>query len=62
MSSPASLRLCSIALRSEGSWSTELFGSPHHQRVENPCQTLRERPSLKEKRIAIPTGTIDQTM
>ena len=51
-----------MAPRRVGSWSTELFGSPHHQRVENPCQTLRERPLLNEKRIAIPTGTIDQTM
>ncbi len=51
-----------MALRSVGSWSTELFGSPQYQRVENPCQTLRERPSLNEKRIAMITGTIDQTM
>jgi hypothetical protein len=44
------------------SWKTERFGSPHHQRVEKPCQTLRERPSLKEKTIAARTGISDQAM
>ena len=62
MSSPASFRLCSRAPRIDGSWRIDWFGSPQYQRVENPCQTLRERPSLNENRIAITTGAIAQTM
>ena len=36
--------------------------SPVNQRVEKPCQVVRERPSLKANSTAIPTGTIDQRM
>ena len=46
----------------DGFGGREVFGLRQALRVENPCQTLRERPLLKEKRIAITTGTIDQTM
>ncbi len=36
--------------------------SPVNQRSENPCQVVRERPSLNANRTAIATGMIDQTM
>ena len=49
------------ALRSAGSWATELTGSPQYQRVENPCQTLWDLPLLKEKRTAMAMGTMDQS-
>ena len=39
-----------------------LPGSPQYQRVEKPCQTLRDLPALNENRIAIAIGTIDQAM
>ena len=37
-------------------------GSPVNQRIEKPCQLVRERPALNANRIAIATGTIDQKM
>ena len=37
-------------------------GRRQYQRVEKPCQTLRERLALNENWMAISTGTIDQTM
>ena len=53
--------VCFSAPWRAGSWST-LPVAPVNQRNENPCQVVRERPSLKANRIAIATGTIDQTM
>ena len=37
-------------------------GSPVNQRIEKPCQVVRERPSLKAKSTAMATGMIDQMM
>ena len=37
-------------------------GVAGNQRVEKPCQVVRERPSLKAKSTATVTGTIDQMM
>ena len=56
------MKLCGIAPRNAGSWNRESFGSCHHQRSENPCHVLRDRPALKEKMIAMITGRIDQAM
>ena len=49
-----------IAVRSVGSCQSESNGSWYHQRIENPCHVLRERPALNEKITAMITGTIDQ--
>ena len=46
----ASSSVCPSASRSAGSWST-LPVSPVNQRNENPCQVVRERPSLKANAI-----------
>src|SRR6201999_4142504 len=62
MSSAASSTLWISASVYAELWKTDWIGSPHHQRVENPCQTLRERPALNENRIAIATGTSAHTM
>ena len=48
------------APRSCGLLNTELTGSPQYQRVENPCHTLWDLPSLNENRTAMAIGTIDQ--
>ncbi len=53
--------MCPSASRSEGSWST-LPVSPVNQRNENPCQVVRERPSLKANAMAISTGSSAQRM
>jgi hypothetical protein len=50
------------AASSVGSWSTLRLGSPVNQRSEKPCSAVRERPSLKAKRIASSTGSNDQMM
>ncbi len=47
-------------MRSVGSCQSESNGSWYHQRIENPCHVLRDRPALNEKITAITTGTIDQ--
>ena len=47
------------ASRSAGSWST-LPVSPVNQRKENPCQVVRERPSLNANAIASSTGSTAQ--
>ena len=60
-SATASLRLWTSASRRVGSCQTESTGSPQYQRVEKPCQVVRERVALKENCTAISTGTIDQT-
>ena len=57
----ASFMLWKSADRRSGSCHTERFGSCQYQRSDQPCETERERPSLKEKRIAMRIGTIDQT-
>jgi hypothetical protein len=49
--SPASFRLWTSADRSSGSSTTELTFPAYHW-VENPCQVVSERPSLKEKATA----------
>ena len=53
--------MCSSADWSDGSFCT-LPVSPVNQRMEKPCQVVRERPSLNAKSTAIATGTIDQRM
>ena len=53
--------VCPSASRSASSWST-LPVSPVNQRVEKPCQVVRERPSLNANAIAISTGSTDQRM
>ena len=52
MSRPARIEAVNQRVRVGGSWKIDWVGSLHHQRKENPCQTLRELPSLKENRIA----------
>ena len=42
---------------SDSSWRNEALGSSVHQRNENPCQTERLRPPLKENTKAMTTGT-----
>ena len=37
------------------------MGSAVHHRIEKPCQTIRERPSLNEKITAMTTGRMDQS-
>ena len=59
--STASTRLFCIAWRSDGSCSSDRVSSPHHQRTENPCHVLRDRPELNENWMAISTGTIDHS-
>ena len=54
------IRLLRTASRSAGSRGSEP-PSVHHQRMEKPCQLERLRPRLKEKTMAISTGTIDHT-
>ncbi len=58
--SRASCTVLDSARRRLGSSATDPT-SPQYQRVEKPCQVLRERPSLKENWIAISTGSSDQT-
>ena len=58
----ASTSVCLSADCRAGSCSTLRFGSLQNQRSEKPCQLVRERPSLNANRIAITTGTTDQTM
>ena len=55
-----SFRVCSRAVCNAASCQTDLVGSPKYQRVENPCQTVRDFPSLNEKMTAISTGSSDQ--
>jgi hypothetical protein len=62
MSNPASSRLCARAWVYWGSWKIDWLGSPHHQRVEKPCQTLRDLPALKLNRMAMATGTSAHAM
>ena len=57
----ANTMVCDSALRKEGSFKMDPFGSQVYQRSENPCHTLRERPALKEKSTAIATGTKAQS-
>src|SRR5262245_44910688 len=47
------------ARRRLGSPATEPL-SPQYQRVEKPCQALRERPALNENWMATSTGSSDQ--
>ena len=60
--SAASVRLLIIAWRRAGSWNSDRWSSPHHQRIEKPCHVLRDRPELNENWTAISTGTIDHRM
>jgi hypothetical protein len=62
IASPASLRLWKSAERRSGSCQTEPSGSSQYQRKDHPCAVERERPSLKEKRMAMRTGTIAHVM
>ena len=62
IASAASCRLWTSASLSDGSCSTLRFGSCVNQRSDQPWNELRERPSLKAKRIASRTGTSDHAM
>ncbi len=57
----ASRNVWITALRSCGLLATELTGSPQYHRVEKPCQTLWDLPSLNENRTAMAMGTIDHS-
>src|SRR5712691_1743872 len=56
-----SLNVWSIAVRSVGSCQNESNGSWYHQRIENPCHVLLDRPALNEKTMAMITGTMDHS-
>ena len=58
----ARISVCSRALVYSGLCATLPVGSPVNQRIEKPCQVVRERPSLKAKSTAMATGMIDQMM
>jgi hypothetical protein len=58
--SSESLNVWNIAVRSAGSVHSESKSSWYHQRIENPCHVLLDRPELNEKTTAITTGMIDQ--
>ena len=60
-SQAASVRLCTRASRSSGSFHTE-SGLLQYHWVEKPCQTVRERLSLNENWMAMITGTIAHSM
>ncbi|MDF2825072.1 MAG: hypothetical protein K0R68_2480 [Mycobacterium sp.] len=54
-----SLRVWNNAVCSAASCQTERVSSPQYHRNEKPCQSLRDRPSLKENHTAISTGSSD---
>ena len=53
--------VCTIAVRIASSCRIESVGSWVHQRSENPCHEIRERPSLNENATAIRTGSNDHS-
>jgi hypothetical protein len=60
IASPASTSECCSAAHTVGSLRTDSVGSVQNQRSENPCEEVRERPSLNANRIASSTGSSDQ--
>jgi hypothetical protein len=56
-----SFNVCSSAVCRLASCQTDRVGSPQYQRNENPCQLVRDLPSLKENITAMSTGSSDHT-
>ena len=59
--STPSLSVWTTAVCRLASCQTERTGSPQYQRIEKPCQTVRDLPLLNENSTAMATGSSDHS-